>query len=113
MDSTAIAMCMDNSLPISVVNVWAEGCVGEGCQGGTGRYCFLRLCHILTPAPATDLKIFLAEMCSFANANTKNLQTSNFVFICSEPLLKWQTNQRTEAAKELYPDVRLSSAFIS
>ena len=24
MDSTAIAMCMDNSLPISVVNVWAE-----------------------------------------------------------------------------------------
>ncbi len=33
MDSTAIAMCMDNSLPISVVNVWAEGALVKVVKG--------------------------------------------------------------------------------
>lgn len=33
MDSTAIAMCMDNSLPISVVNVWAEDALVKVVKG--------------------------------------------------------------------------------
>ena len=33
MDSTAIAMCMDNSLPISIVNVWAEDTLVKVVQG--------------------------------------------------------------------------------
>ena len=33
MDSTAIAMCMDNSLPISVVNVWTEGALVRVVKG--------------------------------------------------------------------------------
>lgn len=33
MDSTAIAMCMDNSLPISVVNVWAEDALVKVVMG--------------------------------------------------------------------------------
>ena len=33
MDSTAIAMCMDNSLPISIVNVWAEDALVKVVNG--------------------------------------------------------------------------------
>ncbi len=33
MDSTAIAMCMDNSLPISVVNVWAQDALVKVVKG--------------------------------------------------------------------------------
>ena len=33
MDSTAIAMCMDNDLPISVVNVWAEDALVNVVEG--------------------------------------------------------------------------------
>ena len=33
MDSTAIAMCMDNGLPISVVNVWAEDALVKVVKG--------------------------------------------------------------------------------
>ncbi len=33
MDSTAIAMCMDNNLPISVVNVWAEDALVQVVKG--------------------------------------------------------------------------------
>ena len=33
MDSTAIAMCMDNSLPISVINVWAENALVKVVKG--------------------------------------------------------------------------------
>lgn len=33
MDSTAIAMCMDNNLPISVVNVWAENALVKVVKG--------------------------------------------------------------------------------
>ena len=33
MDSTAIAMCMDNSLPISIVNVWAEDTLVKVVKG--------------------------------------------------------------------------------
>ncbi len=33
MDSTAIAMCMDNNLPISVVNVWAEDALVKVVKG--------------------------------------------------------------------------------
>ena len=33
MDSTAIAMCMDNSLPISVINVWAEDALVKVVKG--------------------------------------------------------------------------------
>ena len=33
MDSTAIAMCMDNDLPISVVNVWAEDALVKVVKG--------------------------------------------------------------------------------
>lgn len=33
MDSTAMAMCMDNNLPISVVNVWTEGALINVVQG--------------------------------------------------------------------------------
>ena len=33
MDSTAIAMCMDNNLPISVVNVWTEDALVKVVKG--------------------------------------------------------------------------------
>lgn len=35
MDSTAMAMCMDNDLPIYVVNLWQEGSLEQVVQGDT------------------------------------------------------------------------------
>jgi uridylate kinase len=35
MDSTAIAMCMDNDLPIYVVNLWHEGTLEKVVRGDT------------------------------------------------------------------------------
>jgi uridylate kinase len=33
MDSTAMAMCMDNDLPIYVVNLWQEGTLEKVVRG--------------------------------------------------------------------------------
>lgn len=39
MDSTAIAMCMDNDLPIQVVNLWQEGVLAKVVRGeGVGTH---------------------------------------------------------------------------
>ncbi len=33
MDSTAISLCMDNHLPILVLNLWQPDCSGQAVQG--------------------------------------------------------------------------------
>ncbi|MCB0065768.1 MAG: UMP kinase, partial [Caldilineaceae bacterium] len=33
MDSTAMAMCMDNDLPICIINLWQEGVLEQVVQG--------------------------------------------------------------------------------
>jgi uridylate kinase len=33
MDSTAITLCMDNQVPIVVLNLWEEGCLEGVVQG--------------------------------------------------------------------------------
>jgi uridylate kinase len=38
MDSTAMAMCMDNDLPIQVLNLWQEDALEALCTGRTGRH---------------------------------------------------------------------------
>jgi aspartokinase len=54
MDSTAMAMCMDNDLPIMVLNLWEENCPGAGRVGRDHRHDYQCLAY---PTPRLLLDI--------------------------------------------------------
>ena len=50
MDSTAMAMCMDNDLPIQVLNLWQEGVLERAVQGEAVGTVIAALAGVMTCA---------------------------------------------------------------